>query len=102
MPKKYDFNAYLAEAQPTPFVLEFAPGDSIEIQPPDVETTLKLDEARTARRVLELLCGEHYTRVHAAIAGKSFTVLNALVDDIRRHFNLELGGAAGGTPASST
>lgn len=101
MPKKYVFDAYLAEARPTPFVLEISHDEVIEIEPPNSETMLKIDEARTARRVLELLCGDQYRRVYGLIKDKHLGVLNALVTDMRRHFNLD-GPIEGGTGASST
>lgn len=102
MPRKYDFNAYLVEARPAPFVLSLAHDDEIVIEPPDAETALKLDEARTARRVLELLCGEHYTRIHGLLKDKPYTAMNAFADDLRRHFHLDLDVSEGGSRASST
>jgi hypothetical protein len=100
MAKTYDFDAYLAQARPTAFVLRVSPDQTITIEPPDTETLLRIDEARTARRVLELLCGEHYSTVYNLIRDKHAGVLTGLVEDMRRHFNL--GEFQGGTPASST
>lgn len=101
MPKTYDFDSYLKEARPTDFVLKVGPDETITIPPPDSGTLLLIDEARTARRTLELLCGEQWDRVFDLIRDKHSGVLNALVADVRRHFNLD-GSLEGGSPASST
>ncbi len=99
MAKEYDFDSYLAEARPTEFVLRVASDRTIIIEPPDVETLLKLDEARTARRTLELLCGQRWSEVFELIKAKHPGALEKLSTDIRRHFNLE-GEPAGGGRAS--
>ncbi len=96
MSKTYKFDSYLAEARPTAFELELGHEDSIVIEAPTVETLLKLDEARTARRMLQLLCGEHYGRVHSLVADKHSGVLEGLVRDMRGHFNLDAEPAGGG------
>ena len=89
MAKTYKFDSYLAEARPTAFELELSQDDKIVIEAPDVETLLKLDEARSARRMLQLLCGEHYGRIHSLVKDKHSGVLEGLVRDMRAHFNLD-------------
>lgn len=101
MSKTYDFNSYLAEARPTEFVLRVSDEQSITIQPPDVDTLLLLDEARSARRSLELLCGDQWSAVHALIGGRHSGVLERFLKDLKRHFNLEAEPQGGGRASSS-
>jgi len=101
MSKTYKFDSYLAEARPTDFALELSHDEMIVIGPPDVETMLKMDEARTARRMLELLCGDQYSKVYELIKHRHSGVLERLAKDMRAHFNLE-NEPSGGGRASST
>lgn len=96
MAKSYDFDTYLAEARPTSFELRVSAEQTIRIEPPDAETLLRLDEARTARRTLELLCGDQWPAIFELIKHRHSGVLEKLSIDIRRHFNLEAEPQGGG------
>lgn len=101
MAKTYDFDSYLAEARPTAFELKVSDEQRIVIEPPDSDTMLMLDEARTARRQLELLCGEQWNEVFELIRNRHAGVLNKLVMDLLKHFNVDQAvSVAGGGRAS--
>ena len=85
---EYDFDEYLAEAQPVPFKLRVSKDDVIEIPYPTGEQLLTVDEARTARAVLRALCGDQWERVHALVKDKHAKVMEKLADDLRAHFGL--------------
>ena len=89
MSKEYDFDSYLAEPRPTAFVLRLSLDETIVIEPPDGDTLLQLDEAKTARRSLQLLCGAQWGRVKALIGPAHTGVLERFVKDLKGHFNLD-------------
>ncbi len=99
MAKTYDFDAYLREAQPLPFVLN-GPDGEISIDPPTADVMLRFEEAPTSRRRLQVLCGERWDEVYALLRDRPAGVLLKLTMDMIRHFNLgEV--PEGGTPLSS-
>jgi hypothetical protein len=94
--KTYDFTSYLAEARPTPFVLRVSDEEQISIEPPDTETLLLIDEATTARRTIELLCGDQFDQVFNLIRHQHKGVMERLLLDMRKHFNLDPAPPGGG------
>jgi hypothetical protein len=100
MAKTYKFNRYKTEAKADPFVLELDDNLTISIPPPDGDTVLEIEESRSSRRTLELLCDEHYEQVYDLIRHEPASVLNALVADMVDHFGL-MAAPPGGTRASS-
>lgn len=100
MAKTYKFNRYRTEARAEPFVLETDDG-AISIPPPDGDTVLEIEESRSSRRTLELLCGDQqYDQVYELIRHEPASVLNAIVADMVEHFGLAA-VPPGGTRASS-
>lgn len=98
MPKTYRFDRYMTEARAEPFTLEISDDETISIPAPDGETVLAIEESRSSRRTLVLLCGEHYDRVNSLVAKAPARVLTALVNDMVNHFGLN-DPPPGGTPA---
>jgi len=92
----YDFDSYLAEARPTAFVLKVSDEQTITIEPPSSETMLLLDEATTARRQLELLCGDQWQDVFGLVRTKHSGVLNKLTTDMLKHFGVDQVVSGGG------
>ncbi len=100
MPKTYDFDSYLREAQPLPFVLN-GPDGQISIDPPTADVMLRFEEAPTSRRRLQVLCGDKWDDVFALLRDRPAGVMLKLTVDMIRHFNLgEV--PEGGSVASST
>lgn len=100
MGKTYKFNRYRSEAKADPFDLETEDGKMISIAPPDGDTVLDIEESRSSRRTLELLCGEQFDAVYELIRHEPASVLNSLVNDMVGHFGL-VAAPPGGTRASS-
>ncbi len=98
MSKTFKFNRYLTEAKREPFTLEVSENETISIPPPDGETVLLIEESRSSRRTLALLCGEHYDRVNELISKAPAGVLTSLVGDMVDHFGLNQ-VPPGGSPA---
>jgi hypothetical protein len=86
--RTYKFDRYLTEARAEPFVLEVGDGDEVSIPAPDGDTVLAIEESRSSRRTLELLCGDQYDRVRELIGPAPAGVLTALVADMVEHFGL--------------
>lgn len=99
MSKTYKFNRYVTEAKAEPFVLELEDDDQLSIPAPDGETVMAIEESRSSRRTLELLCGDSYDKVWSLVGGAPASVLNALVGDMADHFGLAV-APPGGSPAS--
>ncbi len=96
MAKVYDFDAYLAEARATPYVLRVSEEQTITIEPPNAETMLLLDEAGNARRQLELLCGDQWQTIFGLVRAKHTGVLNKLALDMFKHFGVDQAVSGGG------
>jgi hypothetical protein len=94
--KTYDFDDFLREARPTAFILRVSEEQTITIEPPNSETMLLLDEASTARRQLELLCGDQWQAVFALVREKHTGVLNALAMKLMKHFGVDQAVSGGG------
>lgn len=54
--RTFKFDRYLTEARVDPFVLEVGDGEELSIPAPDGDTVLAIEESRSSRRTLELLC----------------------------------------------
>ena len=93
---EYDFDTFVGEAQPTPFRLRVSQDEVIEIPYPDGEHMLLVDEARTGRAVLAALCGDQWKRVFELTKHKHGKVLEALSDEMRKHFGLNGAPPGGG------
>lgn len=100
MTKTYKFDRYVSEAKAAPFVLEIGDGDLIEIPAPDGETVLRIEESRSSRKTLRLLCGEQFDRVSDLVSVAPAGVLTSLVSDMVEHFGLTP-EPPGGSVASS-
>ena len=98
--RTYRFDRYVAEARAEPFVLELAGGEQISIPAPDGDTVLEIEESRSSRRTLELLCGDEYERVRELVGGAPASVLTALVSDMVEHFGLTPVPPGGGSASS--
>ena len=96
MATEYSFDDYVAEARPAPFRLRIGNDDVIEIEYPNAETLLDIDEASSARRILQLLCGDNWNRVFNLVRDKPGTVVERLAGDMRDHFGLSGNRRAGG------
>ncbi|TDQ01244.1 hypothetical protein [Labedaea rhizosphaerae] len=88
MAKTYKFTQYISQAKVEPFPLELDDGQVLQIPAPDGDTVLEIEESRSSRRTLALLCGEHYERVRELVGSAPASVLNALVTDMVDHFGL--------------
>lgn len=100
MAKTYKFNRYKTEAKADPFDLETDDGQTISIPPPDGDTVLEIEESRSSRRTLELLCGEQFDAVFDLVRHEPASVLNALVNDMVVHFGLSAAPPGGGRASS--
>lgn len=100
MSKSFKWDRYVADARTEPFVLELNGEDAISIPAPDGETVLRIEESRSSRATLKLLCGEHFARVSDLISVAPAGVLTALVADMVDHFGLNA-EPPGGSLASS-
>jgi hypothetical protein len=86
--KTFKFNQYVKEAERPPFVLEISDGDTIEIEAPNGDTMLEIEEARSSRTTLELLAGEHSERILELIGPAPAGVMTDLVQDMLKHFGI--------------
>lgn len=100
MAKTYSFDRYVADARKEPFVLATSDEREIEIPAPTGETVLEIEESRSSRRTLELLCGEHFSEVYDLVRAAPASALNALVADMVEHFGISA-APPGGSVASS-
>jgi hypothetical protein len=93
--KTHKFSRYIAEAARPPFVLEID-GDGhddgtplfIEIECPDGDTMLEVEESGSSRTNLELLCGKHANQVLELLGPAPAGAMTALVQDMMRHFGI--------------
>lgn len=90
MGKVYKLDRYRSEANLDPYDLEVTEGDVISIPPPNVETLIAIGETPVTdgRRMLQLLCGDQYDRIWAALSQEPGSVLVAIVKDMVRHFGV--------------
>lgn len=95
----YDFDDYLTEAAPIAFRLRVAGAEDILIAAPTGEQMLQVDEATTARAMLQALCGtDTWPAVFELVKDKHSGVLERLVRDLRTHFGLTRPPAGGSRP----
>jgi hypothetical protein len=106
--KTHKFSRYVAEASKPPFVLEID-GDGyddsmpllIEIECPDGDTMLEVEESASSRVNIELLCGKHAQQVLDLLGPAPAGAMAALVQDMMRHFGITAEQAPpGGSRAS--
>lgn len=85
----FKLSKYMAEANTKPFDLEVSDdGEVLSIPVPDGDTMLAVEESRSSRATLELLCGEHAERVMNLVGPQPVGVMNALVGDMLKHFGI--------------
>lgn len=100
----FKLDTYRAEAKVEPFELELEEGKVISIPPPTAETMMHIGEtpANDNRRLLQLLCGEQYEALWAAVAWEPASMVVKLVTDMVRHFGMgaEVQNVPGGYTAS--
>jgi hypothetical protein len=93
--KTHKFSNYVREATKPPFVLEID-GDehldgvpmTIEIECPDGDTMLEVEESGSSRTNIELLCGKHADQVLELLGPAPAGAMSALVQDMMRHFGI--------------
>lgn len=88
MGKAYKLSKYVDEAKVEPFPLEVSDEETLLIPAPDGDTMLEIEEARSSRRTLELLCGEHADRVLELVGPAPAAVMSDLVQDMLKHFGI--------------
>lgn len=88
MGSTFKLDKYITEARTKPFDLEISDHEVLSIPVPDGDTMLEIEESRSSRATLELLCGEHFERVMDLVGPQPVSVLNALVQDMLRHFGI--------------
>lgn len=97
----FKLSKYVAEANSKPFDLEISDDEVLSIPVPDGDTMLEIEESRSSRATLELMCGEHFDRVMDLVGPAPVGVLNALVQDMLKHFGITADQAPpGGSRAS--
>lgn len=94
MGKTHKFSNYVREATKPPFVLEID-GEhddgtplTIEIECPDGDTMLEVEESGSSRTNIELLCGKHADQVLELLGPAPAGAMSALVQDMMRHFGI--------------
>ena len=90
-PTTHTWDAYVAEAQHPPFVLQVRDQEDIVIEAPSGAASLQASRAYRAgdaQAMLWALCGDAWPRVEALIATAPLTAMNNLVTDIGLHFDL--------------
>lgn len=88
---KYKLDTYIAEAKVDPFVLEISDTESITINAPTAEVLVDITEIpiNQTRDIFWLLCGEEqFDRVWEAVRYLPSSVLQGLMVDLLRHFNI--------------
>ena len=101
MGKAYKLDKYRQEADVEPFAFELSENETLLIPCPDGDTILEIEESRSSRRTLELLCGEHFDRVLEIVGAEKAGVLTLLVTDMTKHFGITAEQAPpGGSRAS--
>lgn len=101
MGKAYKLDQYVKDAKTEPFPLEVSVDETLLIPVPDGDTMLEIEEARSSRVTLELLCGEHADRVFELIGPAPAAVMSELVQDMLKHFGITAEQAPpGGSRAS--
>lgn len=104
-PTTYSLDRYRTEAHIVPFLLE-TDTDTIEIPPPTGETLLTIGETPIVqtRALFELLCGDQFDAVWAAVRHEPAGVLVGLLQDLGKHFMVmsvqEAPGGFGASPVS--
>lgn len=99
--KTFKLDRYITEANTKPFDLEISDDEVLSIPVPDGETMLEVEESRSSRATLELLCGEHAERVMNLVGPLPVSVMNGLVQDMLKHFGITAEQAPpGGSRAS--
>lgn len=87
--RRYSYEQYLSEAQVKPFDLDLSKDRAISIPVPDGDALLDIaDNQANPRRVLRLLCGEHYQDVIAVFGPGPAPALTALIQDMVGHFGI--------------
>lgn len=86
----YKLDKYRAEAKVEPFELDLGDGQSISIQPPTVEDVILIGETplTDGRRVLQLMCGDQFEALWAAVADLPGSMITPLVVDMAKHFGI--------------
>lgn len=86
--KKYQLARYRNEALRPDFELEVEDGKSIVIRQPDVDEVLDLNGMTDPRAILQVLAKDQYEELMQTIGSEPGGMLQALIDDIVRHFGL--------------
>lgn len=90
-PTTHQWDAYAAEAQTPPFVLEVSGQDDIVIEAPSGAASLQAARAfrsGDAQAMLWALCGDAWPRIEALIATAPTKAMDNLVTDLSLHFDL--------------
>lgn len=61
----------------------------IEIKRPTGDVIFEVEEATSSREMIRLLGGEHADRLLEIFGGEDFEVMQAVSDDIMKHFGIE-------------
>jgi hypothetical protein len=88
--KSYKDAAKKVADEKGPFVLEVDTDTSITIARPDGNTLLAVEEARSSREVINLICGDHAPEIFELFGPEDYTALNQFGDDLREHFEIGL------------
>ena len=70
------------------YVLNVSEEERIEVPRPSGDTMLSVEEAATSRQVIHLLCGEQADRLMELIGSEDNTLLESILDEMRKHFGL--------------
>ena len=86
--KTYSLDRYRREAKGEPFELHLDDEHSIVIDRPTGDVLMDVEEARSSREIITLLCGDKADEFLDAIGKEDFSVLQAVAQDMQEHFGL--------------
>lgn len=86
--KKFQLDRYRNEALRPDFELVLGPEESIVIAPPTVDEVIDLNGMTDVRAQLQILAKDQYQPLMDAIGDAPGAMLQALMDEMMRHFGL--------------
>lgn len=84
----YSLDRYRSEAKGEPFVLEVDEDRKIVIERPSGDVMMDVEEARTSREILMLLCGDKADEFLEVVGPEDFEVMQSISEDMQEHFGM--------------